>query len=281
MKYAKVLATIILSAIIAQMILPIIIVATSDNDVLSTTYTVGDYTASTEEAPVEITEPTEEQLIDTPILYSEVGYEVPITYWNAKDSQDALRWYIDDLKVAIESGTYTTEAVTEMEKEVDRLEADINKFEDDINVFNQWMKEYPEATEVWFYLRNLGYSEVVVAGIVGNMMIETSGGTLDLKPNVYGVGHYGLCQWSLYYKPFMADKTLHEQLDFLVSDMEYEFNTFGFCYKSGFTYNDFIVIDNCRDAAIAFAKAYERPGGGTYSMRADCAEVAYNYFTNK
>lgn len=51
-----------------------------------------------------------------------------------------------------------------------------------IDFYRESYKKYPEATEVWIYLRHsLGYNEYVCAGILGNMMAEVGGGTLNLK----------------------------------------------------------------------------------------------------
>ena len=236
-------------------------------------------TVEIEECPLETTPSV--VLNDTPVTYPNVHYTMPVTYWEAVDHRDAILWYIDQLDERIESDEYTEDAVRVMLDEKSRLQADVEKLGADIDIFQSWIDEYPEATQVWFFFRSHGFSEEITAAIIGNMMIETSGGTLSLKPTIYGPGHYGLCQWSLYYKPFMADKTIEEQLEYLLSDMEYEFDTFGFCYQRGFKYTDFLNMTDYREAAIAFAKAYERPGPGTYNMRADCAEIAYSYFTNK
>ena len=61
-------------------------------------------------------------------------------------------------------------------------------------------EEYPVATECWLYLKDLGYNDYVCAGIIGNMMAEVGGGTLNLQWWL-GDSFYGLCQWSTYYRP--------------------------------------------------------------------------------
>lgn len=278
MKYAKVLARVVLCAIVASIIMPIIMV-TSSNDMSVDNAVIEDINP-TEEVIEEITEPTEEPLIDTPILYSEVGYIVPVIYEDAVSHQNILKDYIAELKEAIASKKYTDNAIALMSNELVRLENDFDRYQLDIDRFTRWMEEYSVATTVWFYLRSQGFSEPVAAGIIGNMMIETSGGTLNLKPEIYGAGHYGLCQWSLYYRPTVKGMSLYEQLDYLMSDIKYELDTFGFCYKRNFNYEKFLQLTDAREAAIAFAKAYERPGAGTYTIRANSAEIAYNYFTN-
>jgi hypothetical protein len=67
--------------------------------------------------------------------------------------------------------------------------------------------EYPVATQVWLFLKEeLGYSDAVCAGIIGNMMAECGGHTLNLQWNLYNASyHYGLCQWSSRYYPEMQN----------------------------------------------------------------------------
>jgi hypothetical protein len=229
---------------------------------------------------VETVEETTTPLISEPVLYTEVGYEPPMSYWGAVDHRDALQYYIELLEVECNSENYTADAVDSMRKEIDRLKADQLKLDEDINKFKRWDEEHYYASQVWQYFRTRGFSPEVVAGIIGNMMIETSGGTLNLKPTVYNPsrGYYGLCQWSLYYKPYMADTSFEYQLEFLENDMPVEFKNFGFCYYKGFTYDEFLAMESPEEAAIAFAKVYERCASGSYGIRKVAARDAYNYF---
>ena len=104
--------------------------------------------------------------------------------------------------------------------------------------------EYPVATRVWRFLEEKGYNPYVRAGIIGNMMTEAGGQTLNLHVRAYNVqGFYGLCQWNMAYgKVWWTD--LEEQLNFLEDSIEYEFNTFGGCYKNNFNYESFKNIEN-------------------------------------
>lgn len=143
------------------------------------------------------------------------------------------------------------------------------------------MEEYPVATQVWLYLINeLGYSEATAAGVIGNMMAECGGHTLELKWWIYNPSkHYGLCQWSSRYYPQMQGASLEEQLAFMKESFPDVINRYGYLWRSGFTYEDFIAMDDCGDAAIAFCKIYERPGG-TQEYRRGLAQKAYDYFTS-
>lgn len=144
----------------------------------------------------------------------------------------------------------------------------------------RWKEEYPIATEIWLYLDNKGYNDYVKAGILGNMMAEAGGQTLDIQVDAYSPGYYGICQWSLKYYPQAKNTDLNTQLDILLSTIEYEFNTFGKLYKKGFNYNTFVTMLDEKEAALAFAKSYERCASGSYSVRKKNATKAYNYFVS-
>lgn len=141
--------------------------------------------------------------------------------------------------------------------------------------------EYPVATEVWLYLKNeMGYSDHAAAGIIGNMMAECGGHTLDLKWGVYNPSkHYGLCQWSARYYPEMQGATLEEQLEFMKKSFPEVINRYGYLYAKGFDYEQFITMNDCGDAAIAFCVIYERPGG-SQNYRRGLAQKAYDYFVD-
>lgn len=223
------------------------------------------------------------KLKNVPLLYSEVNYSTPITRSEAVVQLEAITELIECLKVECTSDIYTVSAITDMEYEVNRLQDIVLRLQADIDRFLAWETEYPYATGVWYFLRGNGYSEAVTAGIIGNMMIETSGGTLKLNPTIYNSTRtfYGLCQWSLYYRPEVADMSFEEQLDYLDKYMYKEFDTFGFCYKNNFTYDDFLALEDPADAALAFAKVYERCGSDSYSLRQTAAKTAYGYFATE
>ena len=140
-------------------------------------------------------------------------------------------------------------------------------------------EEYEVARYIWDYFKSLGWNDAVCAGIMGNLMSEVGGQTLDIQYWLYGKGnHYGMCQWSLKYYPTIEGADLDTQLEFLKSNIEYEINTFGYNYQKGFNYKKFLQLEDEKQAALAFAKAYERCGGGGYTRRQKNATKAYNYF---
>jgi hypothetical protein len=247
------------------------------------------YPKNTVEAPPDTKQETEElsevaedpNLIADPILFPEVTY---VQYYSVEECTALLSTMQDCLAVLDNTDItlYTKSAISAMSHERDRLLWHSSELEADINRYSIWEKEYYYAAKVWAYFKKLGFSDDVTAGIIGNMMVETGGGTLNLKPTIYSASgsYYGLCQWSLYYSPHMANTSFEAQLDYLITDLPVQFKTFGKLYKSGFTYDKFLALDTPADAALAFAKVYERCASGSYGLRQEAARNAYDYFAN-
>ena len=139
--------------------------------------------------------------------------------------------------------------------------------------------EYPAATAIWRYMKDLGWSDYVCAGIMGNLMAEVGGHTLDIQYWLKGNGYYGMCQWNTAYKDRVWGANLNGQLDFLRDTIQYEIDTFGYAYKSNFNFNSFLNLENEKDVALAFAKCYERCGSSSYNSRQVNATKALEYFT--
>lgn len=139
---------------------------------------------------------------------------------------------------------------------------------------------YPVASQIWYYLDDYGFNDYVKAGILGNIMAEVGGQTLDIKHLTSGKGYYGMCQWSNYYYPDVIGEDLDGQCEFLINTMQKEFDSFGFCYESNFNYTKFLNLNNEQSAALAFALCYERCGDASYWVRQKNATIAYNYFVD-
>jgi hypothetical protein len=240
-------------------------------------------TTVSSEATIETSQVEEPILLETPILFTEVVYSKPITCTAAIDQCKLLDSLINTITLECDSNNYQKPAVLTMRAEIERLVDIKTQLETDIGRFTDWEAEYPYATKVWYFLRSAGYSEEVSAGIIGNMMVETSGGTLALKPTICdSTGmYYGLCQWSVIYHPKVINKPFDEQLNYLLDTIEQEFKVFGKCYWNGFTYDDFLKLKTPEEAAHAFAAVYERCSTSSYFARTQAARVAYNYFTSE
>ena len=152
-----------------------------------------------------------------------------------------------------------------------------NKIEELINL-EKAKEEYPIATEVWNYLKNeLEYNDIISSAIMGNIMVEVGGGTLELDWQL-GTDFYGLCQWSKKWYPEAQGMSVPEQLDFLKDTIEYEFNWAGKKYKKDFDYEQFVQMTDLREATLAFAMCYERCSQFSYEKRCNSAKIAYDYF---
>ena len=169
--------------------------------------------------------------------------------------------------------------ISEYQEQVSAIEAEEARIE---AMWSEKSGEYPVATQVWRYMKEeLGWNDYVCAGVMGNMMAEVGGQTLNLQPYLYGhsgANYYGLCQWSSRYYPSIQGADVDTQLDFLASTVKKELDTYGYLFRSGLDYEAFCNLTDAEDAAMAFAKAYERCGSGSYGVRQTNALKAYNYF---
>lgn len=140
--------------------------------------------------------------------------------------------------------------------------------------------EYPVATYVWNYMKSLGWSDAVCAGIMGNMMAEVGGQTLNLNYRLYDStgNYYGICQWSSRYYGQIHGADLETQCNFLRDTIKKEIDIYGKRYQAGMNFEKFLQIDDPEEAALCFAMAYERCASWTYDVRQRNAVKAYDYF---
>lgn len=178
---------------------------------------------------------------------------------------------------------YRDDIIEMLDVEMSEVDYILRKYYGDIEYIETWenrSKEYPVATQIWSSMKEQGWNDYVCAGIMGNIMTECGGQTLNIQWWLYDArgAHYGICQWNLYYRPEASGLSLENQLKLLYNTIESEINYAGNRYYSGFSYDSFLQMDNCREAALAFAKTYERCGSASYGIRQTNAEIAYEYF---
>lgn len=240
-------------------------------------------------------EPALVSVNDAPTVGS--SYELKAEVHELKETDDIneLNNLIADCASRMDAATQMAEACKALGYEEDDpviklAEEEYSNAESDMNYYQELLadaerilheKEYPAASTVWHYLtETMGLNEHVAAGILGNMMAEVGGQTLDLQVDCSGRGYYGICQWSRKYMVYdITGSNLDTQLEYLNKTIEDEFAVFGDLYTSGFTYQDFCNMQNAQDAAKAFAVVYERCGSGSYSVRKSNAVKAYEYYT--
>lgn len=127
------------------------------------------------------------------------------------------------------------------------------------------------ATQVWNFLVNdMGYSEAVAAGLMGNFMRECAGDTLNLNPyaeNTVNGGHYGIAQWNKRNNPEIVGKDLAGQLEYFAKWIQTgEFDQYAANYRPGFSYQEFLNMTDPGEAAAAYGAIMERFGAPYYSV---------------
>ena len=240
-------------------------------------------------------EPTSVSVNDAPTVGS--SYELKAEVHELKETDDIneLNDLIADCASRMDAANQMVEACRALGYEEDNpviklAEEEYSNAESDMNYYQELLadaekalreKKYPAASTVWHYLtETMELNEHVAAGILGNMMAEVGGQTLDLQVDCSGRGYYGICQWSRKYMVYdITGSNLDTQLGYLNETIEDEFAVFGDLYTSGFTYQDFCNMQNAQDAAKAFAVVYERCGSGSHGVRKSNAVKAYEYYT--
>ena len=128
-------------------------------------------------------------------------------------------------------------------------------------------EEYPVATQAWLYMKNeLGFSDIVCAGIMGNMMAECGGcWTSDLDWDVSSSSGYGMIQWlggrkQQLFSIYGSNPSVENQLDFVKDEL---YGTNGVTKQvTDSQLNKIINAETPEDCAYAFACYYERCGEG-------------------
>lgn len=131
---------------------------------------------------------------------------------------------------------------------------------------------YYQARLVWNKLKGNGLNDYVCAGIMGNIMAEVGGQTLDISRwSTFKNGYYGICQWAGSRKSRLLNdfgKSLIAQADFLCTEL------FEIIPKD----NSFYNMQNEKQTALYFAKNYERCSSKYYTIRQTNATKALKYF---
>lgn len=166
------------------------------------------------------------------------------------------------------------------EEEEKRLQEEAKREEEEIHseFQPQELAISETADYIWNFFHAHGLNNYASAGILGNLMAEAGGQTLNIDYTLYADGYYGMVQWSEKYYPQMVGTGLEEQCEFLLNTLPSVFSSYGSNYQEGFTYEDFLNLTNEQEAALCFAQVYERCSSGSYSRREQNAVNAYNHF---
>lgn len=172
------------------------------------------------------------------------------------------------------------------EKQVEELQEQINNLEQEKKLLTSKLaahvtypdKDYMQATAVWNHLKSLGLNDYVCAGILGNIMAEVGGQTLDISRWSHyaqtNKNYYGICQWAGGRKTRLLNEfgsSLDAQIKFLGVEL----------FEVIPENNSFYDMQDEKEAALYFAKYYERCRSSSYSVRQRNATTALNYFTGQ
>ena len=165
--------------------------------------------------------------------------------------------------------------------------------------------------KVWFALRDMGYSEIAVAGAMGNIHYESGSFNPTLVEGGYTEynGGIGLCQWTnnkrgstgrnQQLRDYAASKGLDwrdedTQVEFLIAELtrgggangyaDYQLMTTTYT-GTRHTPSEWINATDIKTATIKFCFTFERPnasdGENSMSQRVKWAEYYYNLFSGK
>ena len=148
--------------------------------------------------------------------------------------------------------------------------------------------EYPEAQLIWNTMISWGWTAETCAGIIGNMMAEIGGGTLNLSNwNSNGGCGYGLIQWtggrrSTLKSRYGSYPTIEQQLIFMRDEL---FGTNNTRQQVSSSVLNRIMNTNGGETpesiAFCFASNYERCASRYRARRQEYARIAYDYFMSK
>lgn len=144
------------------------------------------------------------------------------------------------------------------------------------------IEQYPEARQIWDTLTSWGWSAETAAGIIGNMMAEIGGGTLDLSRwnSDKGCG-YGLCQWTAGRASGIKNRygtypNIDQQLQYMRDELLGENGVRS--QVSEYERAQILQGQSPEQVAYAFASYFERCGVNYRARRQGYARIAYDYF---
>lgn len=143
--------------------------------------------------------------------------------------------------------------------------------------------------KVWFSLKNEGYSDVAVAGLMGNIEGE-SGFNPAITEEGNGIG-FGLCQWSFERRTALegfaksrgvsaSDEDI--QIEFLIAELTSGGGADGYATYQFSGYEDqrsiWMTTNDIEEATTAFCAGFERPGIPRIPERIVAAKKYYDEF---
>ena len=241
--------------------------------------------------PTESTEPEVVVIILDPVVVERVE---PTTYDEANASLEKAIAR-QELTNTVYQGLITLgyaddhPAVAMAKTDIENADADVAYYQEQFKIWEEKHKwevrasEYPTATQVWLYMKNeLGYSDIVCAGIMGNMMAECGGcWTSDLDWDVHSSSGFGMIQWlggrkQQLFSIYGNNPSVEDQLNFMHDEL---YGTDDVTWQVSQSQLDKIMnAETPEECAYAFACYFERCGEGHRAPRRGYARRAYEYF---
>ena len=186
--------------------------------------------------------------------------------------------YADDHPAVVLAKTNIENATIEVEYYQEQFEIWEEKHK-----WEERAAEYPVATQVWLYMKNeLGYSDTVCAGIMGNMMAECGGcWTSDLDWDVHSPSGFGMIQWlggrkCQLFSIYGENPSIEDQLNFMNDELH---GTNGVTKQvTNWQLEQIMEADTPEKCAYAFACYFERCAEEHRAPRRGYARRAYKYF---
>ena len=155
--------------------------------------------------------------------------------------------------------------------------------------------------KVWFALRSLGYSEISVAGAMGNIHHESGGFNPDIVENGGAGEGIGLIQWSFGRRTALENyaaskgvswQDVDTQIEFLITEISGQGAAIGYATQrtAGYigdegitsTHEDWKNATSIEDATLYFMRYFESPRSkSSLSTRTEWAWTYYNEFKGR
>lgn len=182
----------------------------------------------------------------------------------------------------VDMNSSISDELESVKNEFEKIKSELEEVKKENLKWSSKYNQYPSATIAWIYMtEELGWSNVVAAGILGNMMSECGGQTLKLDWDSNGKSGYGLIQWIGGRRASIKEKygelpTVVEQIEFIKDEL---YGTNGVKQQVTDKQRDLILNATYPEQCAAyFAKWFERPASSDYSKREANAVRAYAYF---
>lgn len=247
--------------------------------------TIVEETQAPTEAEIEPEPETEPPII---IEYREYSYVSNLSENDLNSMIEEVIEYIDYLE------SFSIDSIALLD-EIDAMNVLLEKYSLDLETaitkrqyFEKCAEQYPEATQIWFYMKEkFGWSDIICAGIMGNIMAEIGGGSPEGalgfgdKWKIDKASGLGMFQWTAGRRKEIKiisgnAPTIEQQLNFMYNEL-YGSNGVTQQVKS----NELDAILNAEtpeQVAVNFARYFERCASFSYTPRKNYARFAYNYF---